>query len=126
MSKEMKLFRPADIILAVMLIAAGIALSAFLSFGREEGSEVRIVTDGKVYGTYPLDKDQTHKITRGTGVNIIRIKDGTAFVSSANCKGQDCVHESPISKTGETIVCLPHKVVVEITGEGEGFDAVAE
>jgi len=29
------------------------------------------------------------------------------------------VEHKKVDKVGETIVCLPHKMVVEITGEGE-------
>ena len=36
----------------------------------------------------------------------------------ADCPDQYCVEHAAIDKVNETIVCLPHKVVLEIT-EGE-------
>ena len=35
----------------------------------------------------------------------------------ADCPDLICVHHKPISRQGESIVCLPHKVIVEVTGE---------
>ena len=46
--------------------------------------------------------------------NKIIIKDGCVFVESSSCKNQICVKHKKISKRGESIVCLPNKVTVEI------------
>jgi hypothetical protein len=47
------------------------------------------------------------------------IKDGKAFIQNADCPDKICAEHKPISKTGETIVCLPHKLVIEITENEE-------
>ena len=44
----------------------------------------------------------------------------------ANCHNHDCMQQGSISKTGETIVCLPHKLVLEVTGGEEEFDVIAQ
>lgn len=46
--------------------------------------------------------------------NTIEIKDGTVDMIDADCKNQICVDHKPISKNGESIICLPNKVIVEI------------
>ena len=46
-------------------------------------------------------------------------------MSFSDCKGQDCVHQGSIAKSGETIICLPNKIVVEITGGAKHYDTVA-
>ena len=48
------------------------------------------------------------------GKCILVIRKGEAYVESAECPNQICVHHSPISHKGETIVCLPNRIVVEI------------
>lgn len=65
--------------------------------------------------------------------NTLVIKDGVADMVSADCPDQVCVKHVPISKTGETIICLPNKVVVTIetlAGSGkpsrEEVDAVVK
>lgn len=58
------------------------------------------------------------KLKDDTEINIktnkVIIKDGYVFVESATCKNQICVKHKKISKSGESIVCLPNKVTVEI------------
>lgn len=120
------MFRPADIILAVLLIAIGFAMSFFLAFGKDDGAQVRATADGKLYGVYRLDEDQTVTIRQGARVNEFEIKDGAVRMLHASCRNHDCMQEGAISRTGETIVCLPNKVVLEVTGGEEEFDVIAQ
>ncbi len=120
------MFRPADIILAVLLIVIGFVMSFFLTFGKEDGTQVRAMADGKLYGVYRLDENQSVTIRQGSRINEFEIRDGTVRMLHANCHGHDCMQEGAISRTGETIVCLPNKVVLEITGGEEEFDVIAQ
>ena len=49
--------------------------------------------------------------------NLLCISDGMIRMESADCKDQICVHHKPISGTHESIICLPHKLVIEIIGD---------
>ena len=45
----------------------------------------------------------------------------------SDCRNQICVESGAISQTKDTIVCLPNKVVIEITGgsgDGSGVDII--
>ncbi|MBQ9014536.1 MAG: NusG domain II-containing protein [Firmicutes bacterium] len=125
-SAAMTMFRPADIILAVGLIVIGFAMSFFLAFGKDDGAQVTVRTGGELYGVYSLDEDQTVTIKQGSRENEFEIRDGTVRMLHANCHNHDCIQQGSISRTGETIVCLPNKVVLEITGGEEAFDVVAQ
>ena len=57
---------------------------------------------------------QRIEIPGKVGKCILVIHDGNADMESADCPNQICVHHSAISHTGETIVCLPNKVVIEV------------
>lgn len=48
--------------------------------------------------------------------NIFEIRGEVVDMIEAECPDQLCVLHNPISKPGETIVCLPNKVVLEIKG----------
>ena len=48
--------------------------------------------------------------------NLISVADGTVIMEAADCKDQICVHHKPVSSKGESIICLPHRLVVEIVG----------
>ena len=80
-----------------------------------------------VYGTYALGEEQEIPIVQdGVTTNVLTIRDGRADMTEADCPDKLCVHQKAISKNHEMIVCLPNKVVVEVTGSEEnGFDSIA-
>ena len=84
-------------------------------------------TDGKVVGTYALVEEQTIPIDTKYGHNQLVIKEGEAYMDESDCPDHYCEDQGKVSKTGETIVCLPHKLVVEvITGEASDIDVLAK
>ena len=101
-------------------------MSWFLSFHDSAGDELKITVSGKLYGTYSLYEDQTIHIVQGSNENHVVIKNGSAHMTGASCSGQDCVHQHPISKSGESIVCLPNRVILEITGGEKAYDAISQ
>lgn len=122
----MTMFRPADVILAIGLIVIGFAMSFFLAFGKDDGAQVTVHAGGELYGVYSLNEDQTVTVRQGSRKNEFEIKNGTVRMLHASCHNHDCIQQGSISRTGETIVCLPNKVVLEVTGGEEAFDVVAQ
>lgn len=119
------MIKKADVILAVLLIAVGIIMSYVLSFGQSSGDTLSIRVDGKLFGTYSLLEDREIDIQRDAYINKVTIKNGTVSMNFSNCHGQDCVQQHAISRTGETIVCLPHKVFLEISGRTSEYDTIS-
>lgn len=110
------------IIIGVILVVACIGFGIFFLTGKQEAGIVVISRNGKVIGEYPLKEDRKVKI--GDGDNIIEIQDGTVRMKSASCPDHLCVKQGKISKNGENIICLPHKVVVTVkSGKESGIDA---
>lgn len=106
------------ILLGVICAAAGfLFLWRFLQ-PSPKSAEIEIKVDGNLQGTYSLWEDQ--EITIGK-TNVLVISGGKAKMQSAQCPDQICVRQTAISKKGETIVCLPNKVIVEVT-EGTKAD----
>lgn len=56
--------------------------------------------------------------------NTIEIRDERIRMKAATCTDQVCVKMGFISKPGETIVCLPHKILIEIQTIDGGTDDV--
>ena len=114
--------------IAVLLLIVVLAGAAFF-FLRGEGDSVTVSVDGKHYGTYPLHADLTLSIRTGEGgdqENLLVIRDGKALVESATCPDGICAAHKPISREGESIVCLPHRVVITVhTTDGEEPDIIA-
>ncbi len=117
--------KKADIFLAggALALAAGVYL--FYSAGAEAGGGAEVTVDGKSAAFLPLNENDSIRIETPQGYNIVAVEDGTVMVTDADCRDQICVEHKKISRTGETIVCLPHKLVVEITGDSPAaFDMV--
>ena len=128
-----KYIRKADIILFILLVVCGLAASAVLSMSHTEaGRSARVVieSNGSEFAEYSLYSDVTvtvpaSKKTSTDGYNIVEISGGKVSVTEASCKNQVCVKHGSISRTGETIVCLPNRLVVRIEDpEGGGYDTV--
>lgn len=123
--------RKADIILFIALIVIGLAASAVLALHQGEGgadAKVVIKSGGSVYATYPLSDERSLRVPAQNGAyNVVEISGGSVSVTEASCKNQVCVRHGSISRTGESIVCLPNRLVVSIeggNGEGGGYDTI--
>ena len=104
-----------DLILGAGIIVIALAMLLVMQLTRgEEGNQIRVTLDGKIYGTYSLSKDQTIEVKDGDFYNRIRIEDGKAYMEEANCPDGYCEEQGKISGHTQTIVCLPHKLVVEV------------
>ena len=112
------LMKKKDIILIiVILLIAGIMYVAVQYAQWGQGTTVKITVDGKIYGTYPMGKYKTIEIKTSKGTNIVEIKDDFVEMKEADCPDKYCVKQGKIKHSGENIVCLPHKVVVDIVSE---------
>lgn len=119
--------KKADIILIIILVLVAAAFPFMLNYGGGEGARAVILVDGKEYASYRLDEDGEYTIDTAYGSNIILIEGGAARMTEADCPDGYCKKYAPISKNGESIICLPHRLVVEIEGGTEsGVDAVAQ
>lgn len=117
--------KKADILLAaaVLVIAAGVYF--FYSAGAEKGGGVEVTVNGESKAFLPLDENDSIRIDTQWGYNTISVEDGWVSVQDADCRDHICVEHKKIRKTGETIVCLPHKLVVTVTGDAPaGFNTV--
>ena len=92
----------------------------------EEGNQIQITVDGNVYGTYSLAKDQVIEVKEKDFYNCIRIQDGKAYMEEANCPDGYCEEQGKINNRTQAIVCLPHKLVVEIEEVENSDDSQSE
>lgn len=116
-------------IVIIVILAVLAWVEILFSLNREKiGDTVIVTVDGETYGTYSLWEEQEVPIMiDGVERNYLVIRDGMADMTKADCPDKLCVHQRAISKTNETIVCLPNKVVVQIAGSKESeFDSIAK
>ena len=112
-----------DIILIGILLIISLSVLLFVFLTREEGAIADVYVDGVKVAEYPLSIDGVYYLNNGS--NVLVIENGTAYMREANCPDKfsknGCVNTGKISYVGQTIVCLPNKIIVEIVGEGEGI-----
>lgn len=111
-----------DIITVCLLLV--LVASALLVFkiAKTQGNSVEVLSGGEVIFSLPLDSDTERVIESKNGKNILVIKNGKASVRSASCPDKICVNHSAISRSGETIVCLPNELVIRVVGEKSELD----
>lgn len=116
-----------DKYLIVLLIIVSV-LGMFV-VGKEAGNNNRkyvvVTVDGNIYkkiSVFPNMKGQTFDIETKYGYNRIEIKDEKVRVSESNCHNKLCISQGWISKPGEVVICLPHRLSVEIIIDNRNQD----
>ena len=114
-----------------LLLAAAVGLSAAcLLFGRQGANShtARITRDGVLLEEIDLAKVDAPYILvleDGSGTNTVQVEKGRVRIAEADCPDQICVNQGWISDGTVPIVCLPHKLIVEIVGGGGDLDGGA-
>lgn len=108
-----------DILFLTVLALIGAALTIWIFGGsRQEGNWLDVRQEGKLLLSLALDQDTEKTITTDKGQsNSFYIKDGTVTMKEANCGDHTCIQTGSISCSGESIVCLPHRLTLTIRNE---------
>lgn len=113
-------------VLAITAVALAAAVTAN-ALGNAVDARTVIIqdADGNTF-KMPLSQDDVLTVASSAGTNVIEVQAGKVRVSEADCPNQDCVEQGWISNAGQQIVCLPHKLVVNITDEdaASAYDVV--
>lgn len=116
------------IVIGTVLAVVGVLVLFLYFINGDSGKYVQVEVDGEIVETVELSKDFEKEYVFDGESNKLVVKDGKAMVTYANCKDLICVNHMPIHRTGESIICLPHKFVVTVLDSYEAepeIDAVA-
>lgn len=103
--------------MVVLIVAAAAVMALFFQLQRgHDGARVIVTIDGAVYGEYSLFEDRTIEVDGALGYNRIVIESGSAYMEAADCPDKYCMTYQPIARTNESIICLPHRLVVKVEG----------
>ena len=119
-----------DILLVAVLLLLATAGGIYLFVFRGGGDTVTVTVDGRTVGVYSLAQDRTEDIRTGDNgeqLNRLVIREGKAFVETATCPDGICSNHRAIFRDGESIICLPHRVVITVSADktDDTPDAVA-
>lgn len=119
------IFKPCDALaygLVIVIMVAGFAnMRIMMGNGRDRLAIIEM--DGEVIDTINLEQNkiaQEIRIDAGEGkYNVILVGYDYIEVLESNCPDQVCVGWGRIRYAGQTIVCLPFRIVVRIVGRTE-------
>ena len=80
-------------------------------------SHAVIKIDGLIIHELDLTEEKIFVLEAGGGKNILEIKNGAIRVLEADCPNKICIRCGAIKNVGETIACVPHKLLIEIAGD---------
>lgn len=107
------------IVLVAAMFAVAIvafALVQLLGASAAAGSHPYAVVhdgDGGVQA-FDMGEEGSHAVTTSLGTNVVVCGGGAVKVQSADCENQDCVHQGSIESAAKQIICLPHKLWIEV------------
>lgn len=130
MKKLLKMMKPGDIVLLVLLIILSFLPVVIFSYNQANTESTNftavVSVDGEVLYEFELKDDGEQEVFEYSDnhghENIITREGLDVFISDASCSDQLCVRQGEISLVGETIVCLPHRLIVEVTSENPALD----
>ncbi len=114
-----------EIAILAVVVAVVAAILLWMNLANQDGGRRLVITvDGEVYQEIVLTEDTNmeFRIQTPYGYNDVVISNGVVDVVSADCKNQVCVETKPASRVYDKIVCLPHKVIIEIVSDSDETD----
>ena len=126
----MKIFKKLDIVIIIFLII--LSFTPHFILGSKlcknySSTYANIKVSGKLYKNIPLSSFKGEKIidiNTPKGTNKILIRDNTVKIIDADCKDELCIKQGEISKVSQTLVCLPHELIIEIKGDESNDDDI--
>ncbi len=111
-----KITIPDGIVLLVLVIVT--VAVAFAVYSRKSDGTYFTVTTPDGCEIYSLSDEREFSIT-SNGITLkIKVSGGAVSVTESDCPDGICVHHGAISKSGDPIVCIPARVVIEIIDGG--------
>lgn len=115
-----------DIILIASIILFALAIFLVINLLKKPGEYVVVIYDQQEVAKYPLNVDDEILLNfKDDSYNILVIEKNKAYIKSASCPDKYCVNSRSIDQTGESITCLPNKVVIKIVGKIKDVDVVS-
>lgn len=123
----MKIFRKNDLILIGGLLVTFLLILLVIALTKKGGNVVQVSVDGVVQSTYLLSENGEYTIDGyNGGKNTLVIQSGKAYVIDSSCPDHLCEYMGTIDTVGQSIICLPNRVVVEVIGANDQpeYDAI--
>lgn len=91
--------------------------TALVADGAASALYAVVQNDDGFYQVLPLNEDARVTVTGDLGTNVIEVADGRVRCVESDCANQVCTDTGWVSSPGQMIVCLPHRLVVEVVAD---------
>lgn len=108
-----------DTVLAAVLLILGVTGVLIVKYGLKSGNIADVYIDDKLVQTIDMSVDDEYTFQTDKGSNTVEVRNGAVSMKSADCPDKVCVRMGTKNRNGETITCLPHKLVIEVHGGQE-------
>lgn len=139
MKKYMKMIRKGDMIIVMLLMIGSFLPLGVFSYKQAHADDTNlqaiVQVDGETLKTFNLEEDGETEVFLyhdDHGHENLIVRTGTSIeIKEASCRDQVCVQMNPIKNVGDTILCLPHRVLVEVVSDGpvdtqtDGIDIIS-
>ncbi|HOD92369.1 MAG TPA: NusG domain II-containing protein [Clostridia bacterium] len=122
--------KKADVLLISILICIFLILIGIFLFSDSENGDILVIQQNqKVIYKDSIHKDSEIYIMDASGnvINIVTVKNGTAYMSFADCANKDCIHMGELT-TGskKQISCLPNRVLIYLVSKNSNVDGITK
>lgn len=116
-----------DVALIILLVFGSVWFLLGSADAQSGKKSLFVYRDSVVIKELDMTASQIIKLSLNHGEMDIELNPAKGVhILHSDCPAKVCVHTGWIKNPGETIICLPNKVLLEIKGEGtEEYDAIA-
>lgn len=134
MKKNLQILNKYDMIVLAICIILPVILNLFLIMNMTEGTIISVQYNNDIIASFSIKEEDAYYLilqdgsyqeldagrtgdlhTMYSGFNVMYIHNGTVTVTDSDCPDSICMHHKQINRVGESIICLPHKLVIEIS-----------
>jgi hypothetical protein len=119
-----KVLKAGDFFIIIVAVALIVILFTKFFFSRPVEQQVKI-TGRSSQEYYELNEDRVVEVEGPLGITKVIIEDGEVWVENSPCREKICMRMGRIKRTGDQLICIPNRVVVEIEGDIAYIDAVS-
>ena len=104
-------------LLFAVIVLGGVLL--YLNLGKGKGTVAVVSVDGEVLERIDLSKVRTPydiPVSTPYGNNTVHVEPGAISVTEADCPDHVCIYQGRLNGSGIPIICMPHRLVIEIEG----------
>lgn len=115
-----------DALIALIVLTLALVLGARFWFAPAESGALTVVVsaNGQEVERTAL-ADYAGGVYESNGCTLtVAVSNGAVSVAASDCPNQDCVHSGAVSRAGQSIVCLPARIVIELVGTSADYDLV--